>query len=73
MVSADVSGAALKAASIPMPIAADAKSIAMKSSPLPRNTVEKNLSSSSPSLSRMTPMNQRQASIYAASFPSRPP
>ena len=35
--------------------------MAMKSSPLPRNTVAKNRSSPSPIRSRTTPMNQRKA------------
>ena len=42
-------------------VTAPMKSIARKSSPLPRNTVENSRSSISPSWSRTTPMNQRKA------------
>ena len=42
-------------------VAAEAKSIAVKSRPLPRNTVAKKRSSASPTRSRTTPMNQRNA------------
>ena len=42
-------------------MAVDAKSMAMKRSPLPRKTVAKNRSSRSPIRSRMTPMNHRKA------------
>ena len=42
-------------------ITAPMKSIARKSSPLPRNTVENSRSSISPSWSRTTPMNHRKA------------
>ena len=41
--------------------AAATKSIAMKSRPLPRNTVAKKRSSASPTRSRTTPMNHRNA------------
>ena len=40
---------------------APVNNIARKSRPLPRNTVENNRSSTSPSCSRTTPMNQRKA------------
>jgi hypothetical protein len=42
-------------------LAAAAKSIETKSSPLPKNTVEKNRSSRRPMRSLTTPMNQRNA------------
>ena len=42
-------------------VTAPTNSIARKSSPLPRKTVEKSRSSTSPICSRMTPMNQRKA------------
>src|SRR6266436_9078859 len=46
---------------IPPPTAAEANSIARNRSPLPRKTVAKKRSSSSPRRSRSTPMNHKKA------------